>query len=119
MIYAIDFDGTLCVDRFPEIGEPRLEVIDFAKAAQRGGDRLILWTCRSGADLEAAVAWCAERGLLFDAVNDNLLENISRHGNNCRKVYADRYIDDRTLDVDSLWIYAGLIYGGPGEKEEE
>lgn len=119
MIYAIDFDGTLCVDRYPEIGEARSEVVEFAKAAKRAGDHLILWTCRVEEELAEAVAWCVERGITFDAVNDNLPENIARHGNNCRKVYADYYIDDRTLDIDSLWIYAGLIYGGSGEKEEE
>lgn len=27
MIFAIDFDGTLCVDRYPEIGEPREDMI--------------------------------------------------------------------------------------------
>ena len=120
MIYAIDFDGTLCVDRYPEIGEARSEVLEFAKAARRAGDRLILWTCRSGADLEAAVAWCAEHGLEFDAVNNNLPELVARYGNDCRKVNADYYIDDRALDIDTLWIYAGLVYGAaPAEKEEQ
>lgn len=112
MIYAIDFDGTLCVDRYPEIGEPRPGIIEFVKAAQRGGDRFILWTCRSGSDLAAAVAWCAGQGLEFDAVNDNLPENIARHGNNCRKVYADRYIDDRNLLIDLPESYIVLHRGG-------
>lgn len=111
MIYAIDFDGTLCVDRFPEIGEPRLGIIEFVKAERRAGARFILWTCRSGTDLEAAVAWCAEHGLTFDAVNDNLPENIARHGNNCRKVYADRYIDDRNLIIDLPENYM-ILHGG-------
>lgn len=100
MIYAIDFDGTLCVDAYPEIGAPRQGIIDFMKAAQRGGDRFILWTCRSGSNLEAAVKWCATHGLTFDAINDNLPENIARYGNNCRKVNADRYIDDRNITID-------------------
>lgn len=111
MIYAIDFDGTLCVDTYPEIGKPRLGVIEFVKAAQRGGDRFILWTCRSGRELEAAVAWCVVHGLTFDAVNDNLPENIARHGNNCRKVYADRYIDDRNLIIDLPENYM-ILRGG-------
>lgn len=100
MIYAVDFDGTLCVDRYPEIGEPRPGVIDFVKSEQTRGAKLILWTCRSGTDLDAAVKWCAAHGLTFDAVNENLPENIARHNNDCRKVYADRYIDDRNLFVD-------------------
>ena len=113
MIYAIDFDGTLCVDEYPAIGAPRLGVIDFVKAAQRGGDRLILWTCRHGAELSAAVEWCAAQGITFDAVNENLPENIAQYGVDCRKVYADRYIDDRNIVIDlpESWItrnYVGL-----------
>ena len=29
MIYSVDFDGTLCSNRFPEIGEPNLNLIQF------------------------------------------------------------------------------------------
>ena len=42
MIYAIDFDGTLCFDEYPRIGAPRPDVLDFAKRIRRAGDRLIL-----------------------------------------------------------------------------
>lgn len=38
MVYAVDFDGTLCEDAFPEIGAPRLAVIGFVKAARAAGD---------------------------------------------------------------------------------
>lgn len=100
MIYAIDFDGTLCVDAYPGIGAPRLGIIEFVKASQRGGDRFILWTCRSGEQLEEAVAWCAAQGITFDAINDNLPELVALYGNNCRKVNADRYIDDRNIVLD-------------------
>ena len=44
-------------------------------------------------------AWCEEIGLVFDAVNDNLPENVSRYKNNCRKVNADYYIDDRNFPL--------------------
>lgn len=41
-----------------------------------------------------ALQWCYAHGLDFDAVNDNLPAHIEKYGNNCRKVYADVYIDD-------------------------
>lgn len=97
MIFAIDFDGTLCVDRYPAIGEPREDVIAAVLDAQRAGDRFILWTCRVGSRLEEAVAWSEARGLVFDAVNDNLPDMIALYKNNCRKVFADGYIDDRNV----------------------
>jgi hypothetical protein len=102
MVYAVDFDGTLCVNDYPEIGAPRYEVINFVKHRRADGDKLILWTCRSGLFLENALEWCARHGLEFDAVNDNLAENIVSHNNNSRKVFADYYLDDRNVHVDEV-----------------
>ena len=94
-IIAVDFDGTLCKNCWPDIGEPNYELIDYLRNCHYSGVKLILWTCREGELLDKAVAWCEERGLFFDAVNDNIPESIEKYGNNCRKVSADIYIDDR------------------------
>jgi len=45
-LLAIDFDGTLCRETWPEIGEPNLPLIAALKEAQTQGYRLTLWTCR-------------------------------------------------------------------------
>ena len=96
-IIAVDFDGTLCEDIYPYIGAPNEALIDEIKARQAYGDRIILWTCRSGKLLEDAVRWCeAEHDLIFDAVNENLPGLIAAYGNDSRKVFADTYIDDRS-----------------------
>jgi hypothetical protein len=100
MVYAVDFDGTLCVNEYPEIGAPRSAIIDFIKRRRADGDKIILWTCRSGRKLADAVEWCVSLGLEFDAINDNLSENIACYNNNSRKVSADYYIDDRNLPFD-------------------
>lgn len=100
MVYAVDFDGTLCVNEFPEIGAPRHDIIEFIKIRRASGDKIILWTCRSGQNLTDAVSWCCTLGLTFDAVNDNLAENIACYNNNSRKVSADFYIDDRNFHFD-------------------
>ena len=97
MILAIDFDGTLCVDEYPNIGAPNLKLINELIYRREQGDRLILWTCRSGLDLVNAVAWCELLGLQFDAINDNLPEVIEEYHNNSRKITADVYIDDRSV----------------------
>ena len=89
---AVDFDGTLCErERFPAIGPPKTALIEWLKEKRRCGAKLILWTCREGEDLRAAVAWCADHGLLFDAVNENHAACTLK----TRKVVADLYIDDR------------------------
>lgn len=109
-VIAVDFDGTLCKDRWPNIGEPYGEVINECIRRQADGDKIILWTCRSGALLDDALLWCLNRGLRFDAVNDNLAENIEKYGNNCRKVWADEYWDDKNvLVVSDHFGYYGTV----------
>lgn len=98
-IIAVDFDGTICKNRWPQIGEARQEVIDELLRRQAKGDRLILWTCRVDERLREALDWCAAAGLTFDAVNGNLPEMAERFGNDCRKVYADEYWDDKARQV--------------------
>ncbi len=95
MIIAVDFDGTLCESRYPEIGQPNIPLINGLKEKQAQGDKLILWTCRSGEYLEKAVEWCRSHGLTFDRVNENLPEILELWGNDSRKITADVYIDDR------------------------
>lgn len=96
-VIAIDFDGTLCKNAWPDIGEPYEFTIHWVKELQKKGHKVILWTCRDGMALVDAIVWCAERGLFFDAVNDNIEENKKLFGGNSRKVLADCYIDDKAL----------------------
>ena len=97
LIIAVDFDGTLCKERWPNIGPPNQPLIDWLIFEKQKGVKLILWTMRDGESLDAAIAWCAERGLVFDAVNDNLQIMKDRFNNNPRKVFADVYIDNRNM----------------------
>lgn len=97
-IIAVDFDGTLCFSAGPDVGEPNNTLIKYLKDQQQAGDKLILWTCRSGAALDKAVSWCREVAHLeFDAINDNVQEVIDYYGNNFRKISYDIYIDDRAF----------------------
>lgn len=93
-IYAVDFDGTLCENKWPEIGEANDGLINFLINKRRQGSEVILYTMREGQRLDEAVSWCKTRGLIFDAVNDNTTTMKGVFGNNPRKVYADFYIDD-------------------------
>lgn len=99
-IIAVDFDGTLFDTEWPEvIKEPNTELIDFLKDRKAEGDRIILWTCRSGEDLKIAVDACFEQGLVFDVVNENLPDMIEKFGGDSRKVFADKYIDDKNVYI--------------------
>jgi hydroxymethylpyrimidine pyrophosphatase-like HAD family hydrolase len=96
-IVAVDFDGTLFENKWPEIGEPHIALIDYLKKRQEQGDKLILWTCRCGDKLDAAVKKCETYGLIFDAVNENLPEAIEMFGGDSRKIFAHEYIDDKNF----------------------
>ena len=94
-VIAVDFDGTLCKERWPKIGAPNFLLIRWLIERKAAGDKVILWTCRCGEMLEKAVLWCESMGLTFDAVNANLPENVEKYGNDCRKIFADIYLDDK------------------------
>lgn len=98
-IIAVDFDGTLCENKYPDIGEPRYSVINKLKAEQEAGAKVILWTCRREKQLADAVYWCAEQGLKFDAINENLKDTVERFGDDTRKVSATEYWDDRAVPI--------------------
>ena len=94
---AIDFDGCLCSNEYPNIGTPNWDVIHEAIRAQAAGAGLILWTCREGSLLQAAVDACREWGLTFDAVNESLPSWLRAFDNRPRKVGATEYWDDRAI----------------------
>lgn len=99
-VIAIDFDGVLCTDAYPEIGKPNTAVIEEAKTLREKGACLILWTSRTGKDLEAAVEACRSWGLEFDAVNENPQFMIDLYGgSDPRKIGADEYWDDKAVYV--------------------
>ena len=123
-IIAVDFDGTLCGNKWPEIGEANEELIDYLRDRQKNGDKLILWTCRVGDMLQKAVEWCKEKELVFDAINENLPEIIKNFGSDTRKIFANEYIDDRNIwplkegVADVLYLCDGKSCGDtcPGPK---
>ena len=97
MIIAVDFDGTITKEsKWPELGEPNIPLINELIRRRRNGDKLILWTCRDGDLLNAAINFCKTFGLEFDAVNENLPEIIETYGGS-RKISADLYVDDKAV----------------------
>lgn len=92
MIIAVDFDDTLYLD-----GKPNTALIRRLNAAQRAGDTVILWTCRTGANLAEAVDFILRHGLRPNYINCNAPEALQRFGSDCRKIFADVYIDDKAV----------------------
>ena len=108
MVIAVDFDGTIVENKYPEIGEEIPFAMDTLKILRQNGHRLILWTCREGQLLDDAVNWCRERNFEFYAINRDYPEETT--DNNpafTRKIKADIFIDDRSLGGLPDW---GTIY---------
>ena len=104
-IIAVDFDGTLCENKWPEIGEPNMKLILYLREEKRKGSKLILWSCRTQEQLAEALEWCFWMQLEFDAVNQNLPEIIEMFGEDTRKIFADEYIDDRACTKFDLPVH--------------
>jgi hydroxymethylpyrimidine pyrophosphatase-like HAD family hydrolase len=102
MIIAVDFDGTIVEHEYPKIGKPKLFAFETLKALQDRGDQLILWTYRSGKELDEAVEFCKNNGIEFYAVNKNYPEEVYDDSIS-RKVLADIYIDDRNIGGFMEW----------------
>jgi len=109
LIFAVDFDGTLCSYAFPKIGEQHQhhkELMDILISLRKDGHKLILWTNRGDNEqyksLTEAIEWCKEKGLEFDEVNKNLPEKeLAKLSGYSPKIMADYYIDDKALSFNS------------------
>jgi hypothetical protein len=96
-VIAIDFDGTLCEHKFPDIGQEVPGAFSVLRELQTAGHRLVLWTMRSdgeGPYLTQAVQWCRDRGIEFWSVNRNPDQCVWSQSPKC---YAQVYIDDAAL----------------------
>jgi hydroxymethylpyrimidine pyrophosphatase-like HAD family hydrolase len=99
---AVDFDGTIVEHEYPDIGKEKLFAFQTLKEFNKLGARLILWTFRTGKELEDAVEFCKKNGIEFYAVNKNYPEEIYDESVS-RKIDADIFIDDKNVGGFPGW----------------
>lgn len=96
---AIDFDDTIVNSKWPAIGTLKpfaKEVIN--ELYEDYNCDIIIWTCRENKELQDVIEFLAENNIKYTTINDNTPEILSHWSNlNCRKVFADLYIDDRSI----------------------
>lgn len=102
MIFAVDYDGTLSDHSWPGVGTIKLDTLNFCKERQQLGDKIILWTCRTGRYLKEALEYLESFDFKPDYVNENVPWDTSIYPDESRKVGADYYIDDRSIHVQDL-----------------
>lgn len=93
MIIAVDFDGTCVTHEYPRIGRD-IGASRVLKRLAEQGHQLILYTMRSGKELEAAQEWFRERRIPLWGINEN---PDQKSWTSSPKIYAHTYIDDAAL----------------------
>ena len=70
-IIAIDFDGTIVEDEWPEIGNIKHRVVEQMIKEEEKGTYIIIWTCRSGEEIQEMQNWLDEQCIPYDRINAN------------------------------------------------
>jgi len=119
MKIAVDFDGTIVEHAYPKIGKEMAFALTTLKELQKQGHQIVLWTFRSGKELNDAIEYCRKNGLEFFAINESEANEGFDHEKMSRKIDADIFIDDRNIGGFLGWskIWQMLnphIYEGEG-----
>ncbi len=117
MKIAIDFDGTIVEDAYPGIGKPMLFAFETMKELQKQQHQLILWTYRSGDELNAAVEFCRENGIEFYAINRSFPEEVYDPAFS-RKIHAHIFVDDRNIGGFPGWSKVWQMLSDGPESEQ-
>ena len=107
-IFAVDFDGTITDSHFPELGNMRPDASRVLQRLVMAGHTIIIWTCRpvNGHGIEEMEKWLEEHGVPYHSINENAREVKFTTG---QKIYADIYIDDRSIDFYENGVDWNLI----------
>lgn len=107
-VIAVDFDGTLVKDQFPNLGQPFIEGINTVNAMIEAGYEIVIWTARQ--ELVPVMEHLKNHGLNIDKVKINAHADymLNRYESQGIKIGASIYIDDRGYGApifnDSEWL---------------
>lgn len=91
---GIDFDGTVVMHKYPEIGEPLDDCLEVLEELIKAGHKLILYTMRSDERLAQAVEYLEGEGIEFYSINENPSQ---KYWTKSPKIFCNIYIDDAAL----------------------
>ena len=104
---AVDFDGTIVMHEYPEVGKPVPGALEKLREFNKRGVKIILWTMRGGANLFEAVEYLNEAGIDIWGVNKNPEQDTWT----CSpKAYAQIYIDDAAWGCPLVYPEKGRPY---------
>ena len=112
-VIAIDFDGTIVNDEFPNVGKLKPKSLMVIKKLINAGHTIVIWTCRDYGIIKDFVDVNFKGIQNFKVyINENPPELRHKFGNDPRKLGADLFIDDKALftnEVDWVKIEKELI----------
>lgn len=120
LVLAIDFDGTIAEVSFPEVGAIRKDAAMYIRKLYDEGHYIIINTCRSGHAEGLAEEFLKYHMIPYHYINSNLPELIVEYKQDCRKISADYYIDDKCIMGLPSWreIYE-IIQSKVDESEKK
>lgn len=91
-IHAIDFDGTIVENEFPNIGPlAKNDIVPMMHGLWKDfSNIIIIWTCRTGPYENEARQFLIKNKIPFDFINENPLFEMGG-----RKIFAHEYYDNR------------------------
>ena len=92
LVFAIDFDGTVVTNAYPNIGRP-IGAAPVLRQLVENGHRLILYTIRTGKPLQDAIDWYQDNGIALYGVNRN--PGQFSWAPDAKKIFFDLCLDDR------------------------
>ncbi len=93
IVIAVDFDGTCVTHDFPAVGKD-IGAIPVLKELIETGHELVLFTMRSGQELQDAIDWFEKNEISLYGVNENPTQ---KEWTSSPKAYAQLYIDDASV----------------------
>jgi len=103
-IVAIDFDGTIVEDKYPNIGPLKENAVSCIKLLKELGCYIIVTSCRTSPNRTSSVT---ERSLQRQIMQKFLRENDIPYDwvddGTQGKVVADIYVDDRAIRFENNW----------------
>lgn len=103
LVLAIDFDGTIVEEAYPEIGKLRLDAKEIINQLVSDGHYIIIWTCRTGEYLHKAELFLIENRITYHKINDHHPKDLLKYKDFGPKVGANYYIDDRGVGGLPNW----------------
>lgn len=104
VVIAIDFDKTICDSDYPACGDAIKDAILVIRTLYAVGYGIIINTCRTQQAEAEAISWLKNHGIPFDYVNCNFPYRIQYFGQDCRKISAEYYVDDKNIGGLPSWM---------------